>query len=167
MVRHSPRLLDGWIVPAYARPLAQDEGRATWMRFDEFDRFFDETRAKHVLVAMDCCYSGRLATGRSASASSYSERYLRQKAHVVLTSGRGFEEVSDGVPGTHSPFAEAFLGTFEREDLPAITSSELFSEIDRVFAERGVGHLPQLRHAGGAPGQFVFFLEKAGALGDG
>ena len=36
-------------MPADARALADDPERVSWLRFDEFERVFDETRAKHVL----------------------------------------------------------------------------------------------------------------------
>ncbi len=150
----------GWIIPAGARRQAEDPSRADWIRFDEFSRFFDESEAKHILVAMDCCYSGRLAAPRSATSTRYSERFLRSKAHVVITSGRRFEVVSDGVAGAHSPFTRAFLDALSRTDTEAMTSSALYSEIADAFVQEGIGQTPQFAYPPRQSlGQFVFFLQ--------
>ncbi len=152
----------GWVIPADGLPESEDPAHASWVTFDTFQRQFHESRAKHILLAMDSCYSGRLTVARSV-AGRYSERYLREPAHVIITSGRGNEEVSDGVVGDHSPFATAFLDALRSSDdaAAAITSSMLFAGIQAEFDRRGVSHTPQIAHPeGGALGQFVFFLRK-------
>jgi hypothetical protein len=88
------------------------------------------------------------------------ERFLRQRAHVVLTSGRRHESVSDGPPGDHSPFAAALLDALRDDDAAALTSSSLYARIGEAFTRQGVGHVPQLAHASDAMGEFVFFLRE-------
>ena len=98
--------------PRTRRRRTQDPEHVSWVRFDEFSHVFDESQAKHVLVAMDCCYGGRLTTWRgeeSPAAGSdrreaYGEALLTRDAQVVISSGRPFEAVSDGVSGENSPF---------------------------------------------------------------
>ena len=134
--------------------------RSTWVRFDELTRFFQEARAKHILVTMDCCYGGRLAATRRTEAEAYAERYLTRPAHVVIASGREMEQVSDGPPGGHSPFAEAFLEAL-RGGAGPLMSSSLFAGIQERFARSDVGHTPVMGVPVGSPvgGEFVFFRE--------
>jgi uncharacterized caspase-like protein len=154
-IPHETSEESGWMIPADA----ERDKRSSWVRFDEFFRFFGESQAKHILVAMDCCYGGRLTTSRSAGPSSYNERYLTRKAHVVLTSGRGDEAVSDGTPGGHSPFSAAFLDALRGSE--PLTSTMLFADIQRAFTKTEIGHTPQFGYPDGSPagGEFVFFLE--------
>ncbi len=149
----------GWVVPADARPLAEDPSRVSWIRFDEFERVFDETRAKHVLVAMDCCYGGRLTRTRSAGPSAFASVLLANKAHVVISSGRPNERVPDGPEGQHSPFALGFLEALAQPG--EITSSMLVGRLQERYRATGASHKPQLGYPEGHPpeGEFVFFVE--------
>lgn len=157
---HDASSASGWMIPADGRTLEDDPSRSRWLRFDEFARFFREVPAKHVLVAMDCCYGGRLATWRSQGATGFEERYLTRPARLVIASGRPNERVSDGVSGEHSPFAAAFLRVLSGGE-EAVTSSRLFVEIEEEFRLRGVPHTPMLGHPEGEePGEFVFFLNE-------
>lgn len=143
----------GWMIPADAK-----EGRvSSYVRFGEFANVFDEARAKHIMLAMDCCYGGRMTMTRAASAGEFKRRFLTERAHVILTSGRGDEEVSDGDAGANSPFAEAFVAALQGGE--TITSSGLFYLMQRTFIEREVPHTPWIAHPKGsdARGQFVFF----------
>ncbi len=143
----------GWMIPADA-----EEGRvSSYVRFGEFANVFDESRAKHVMLAMDCCYGGRMTMMRAAPAGKFKRRFLTERAHVILTSGRGDEEVSDGDAGGHSPFAETFVAALRSGE--TITSSGLFHLLQQAFLERDVPHTPWIAHPKGssARGQFVFF----------
>lgn len=158
--RHEVSDKSGWIIPADGQTLEKDPGRRTWVRFDEFAHLFDESLAKHVLVAMDCCYGGRLAVARGAGAAAYGRRLVSEPAKVVITSGRPNEQVSDGVRGENSPFARAFLDALSRTDVEAITSTEIFAGVQARFLEEEVAHLPQRGTPLGSPagGEVVFFL---------
>lgn len=149
----------GWLIPAGARPGAA--GRPGWVRFDEFFRFFKEARAKHILIAMDCCYGGRLVTSRSAGAQAFAERFLTRPAHVIITSGRGDEEVSDGAPGGHSPFAKALVAALHTPGRP-LTTTMLFAEIQHAVLESGIAQTPVYGYPEGSPvgGEVVFFREE-------
>lgn len=159
-VPHDVSEKSGWIVPADGATLEQDSSRKTWVRFDEFGHLFDESKAKHVLVAMDCCYGGRLTAARSASAASYSRRLVSDPAKIILSSGRPNEQVSDGVRGENSPFARAFLDVLSREGAEAVTTTDIFNDIQKKFLAEEVVHLPVRGNPPGAPqsGEVVFFL---------
>ncbi len=158
-VPHERSGSSGWIVPADGASLAVDPARTRWLHFDAFDRFLGDVPAKHVLLAMDCCYGGRIASMRSSAALDYEERFLSSPARVVLAAGRADEQVSDGGANGHSPFAEAFLGSLSGQGV-AITSSMLHADMLRAFADRRLPQTPVLAYPVGAPpGEFVFFLE--------
>ncbi|MBK7876868.1 MAG: caspase family protein [Planctomycetes bacterium] len=150
----------GFVIPALAPSAQADPNRLAWVRFDEFAHVFEETKAKHVLVAMDCCYGGRLGepepVAMRSSAAVFEEKFLRERAHVVLTSGRANETVSDGTAGAHSPFAKAFLEQLARSDA-AITTSEFHSAVQKELY--GLQQSARIkRPTPGADGDVVFFL---------
>lgn len=149
----------GWLIPADGQTLERDASRTRWLHFDTFDRFLRDARAKHVLLALDCCYGGRLAASRSATASAYEERFLTRPAKVVLSAGRADERVSDGEPRGHSPFAQVFLDAL-RPGAGPTTSSLLYGALLRAFADADFPQTPVLGYPPGvAPGEFVFLLE--------
>ena len=154
-----------WILPADAGPSNGEGARRNWIRFTEFEGFFSETVAKHVMVTLDCCHSGRLSALRSAG-SEYRRQFLAEKAHVMLTSGRENERVSDGQPGQCSPFAQAFLDALSG-DREALTSTQLIGLIHTQFLDRSLPQRPMLvRPQGDAgSGEFVFFLKDTGRRG--
>jgi serine/threonine-protein kinase len=160
-IGHDVSERSGWIIPADGLTEDQDPSRKTWVRFDEFGHLFDESQAKHVLVAMDCCYGGRLVASRAGAAAKYSRRLVAEPAKVILSSGRPHEQVSDGVRGENSPFARAFLDVLSRTDIDAVTTSDLYASIERRFVEDDVSHLPVRGTPPGAPlsGEVVFFLK--------
>ncbi len=156
--RHETSDSSGWIIPADAQTLDRDPARKKWIRFDDFARFLDETRAKHVLIAMDCCFGGRLATMRSAGARDYEESFLTTRARVVLAAGRSNERVQDSGPKReHSPFAEVFLAELKPRK-GGVTSSMLHSQMLRHFADERVNQKPVLAPVDGDEGEFVFLL---------
>ena len=156
----------GWIVPADAKTAEQDPEHVSWVRFDELGHVFDESRAKHVLVAMDCCYGGRMTTWRGEDdpadrVDAYGEALLTRGAQIVISSGRPFEVVSDGVGGENSPFARAFVEALSQPGGSPVTGHEIFSRIRKTFIEEEVGHVPVLASPPGAtPGGDVVFFPK-------
>ena len=156
-VPHETSGSSGWLIPADGLALERDPNRKRWLHFDALDRFLKDARAKHVLVALDCCYGGRLASTRAASARAFDERFLTRKARVVLAAGRSDEQVSDGGAIGHSPFAEVLLDALG-EHGGAITSSMLHARMLQLFNEREIPQTPVLAFSED-PGEFVFFLE--------
>ena len=156
---HARSGTSGWLIPADAQSLERDPTRSRWLHFDTFERFLKDAAAKHVLLAMDCCYGGRLAATRSAGATPFEARFLTRPAKVVLAAGRADEPVLDGVAQGHSPFAEVFLGALRERSAP-ITSSMLHAALLRSFADRDVPHTPVLAFLPEVgPGEFVFLAD--------
>lgn len=159
----------GWIVPADAKTREQDPTHFSWVRFDEFAKLFEETHAKHVLVAMDCCYGGRVTTWRGeefaaeagAGNDVYGEALLTRGAQVVISSGRPFEAVSDGVRGENSPFARSFLEALSGPGTAPVTAHAIFDRIQQAMIAEKVGHIPVFGSPPGSTpgGDVVFFLK--------
>lgn len=140
----------GFLIPADA-----SDRQSSWVPFDTLFHVFEDAPAKHVLVAMDCCYGGNLVASRSSSDQAFSEAFLTREAHVVMTSGFAGEQVSDGLPGGHSPFARAFLDGLAGEG--AITSTQLFARIQSDLLGQGAGQTPAFGAPDNKIGEFVFF----------
>lgn len=154
----------GFLIPTDAQHTDTDKNRTRWIRFDEINNHvFRETRAKHVLVAMDCCYSGRISSYRSSAISAVKQSHpdLMNPAYVVIASGRPNERVEDGIPGKNSPFARAFLLALDQaleSDQSVLKSTSLYTRIDEYFTANLVGHSP-MKHEY-TPYQFLFFLKR-------
>lgn len=167
--RHEVSSKSGWIVPADGQPEALDPAHASWVRLEEFTHAFDECRAKHVMLVMDCCYGGLVAdiAGGHEFASAadpkeaYAAAFLTRRARIVLTSGLPDERVEDGKPGEHSPFARAFALALAPADGAPVTGFDVFTRVRRTFLEEGVKHLPRIgTPPGGEPGADVVFFPR-------
>ncbi|MBL8860506.1 MAG: caspase family protein [Planctomycetes bacterium] len=151
----------GYIVPADARPKAEDPGRDSYLLYqDGFDVFFSRTKAKHVLLALDCCYGGGVVQVRGDQVAP-ADVLLTRKAHLVFASSVRDQAASDGVSGGHSPFAQAFIDELGDPTKRIVTSSDLGARITRSLRETS-GQIPNLgyRERGGGDGQFVFFTQR-------
>jgi len=142
-----------WIIPANAEPRSQDKRGATWLPFRELELLFPDTSAKHILVALDCCYSGRITRRVTDATPIAPDKYTTGKSWVVISAGKENEEVADGPPGANSPFAKAFADTLNNP--PAIlTASKLFVCIQSAL-ESHAGQTPQF-DALKRDGEFLF-----------
>lgn len=140
----------GWILPHDAIDHASDSARRNWIRVDDFKPFMRETPAKHVMIALDCCYGGALSNlmrGRGAPTKKddepvrdyFAKNFVSKKARVVLTSGLVGQAVWDGED--HSPFAAEFLAALRDSD-EGLLGQSLFDRIRTGFARRDIGHAP-------------------------
>jgi hypothetical protein len=151
----------GFIVPVDARPTAEDLGRDSYILYEEsFDVFFERTKAKHVLLAMDCCYGGGVSELRGADHSPV-DKLLRRKAHLVFASSMRDEQASDGLSGEHSPFAQAFLEALSDPTKTSVTSADLNARVSQAFRNMP-NQTPRMGYRGvdGGNGQFVFFTKR-------
>ncbi len=102
---------DCFIVPVDARPVAEEKGRSSYPMYSEgFDYLFNGTKAKLVLLSLDCCFGGGVSNLRGGVLDQPTDKLLRRKAHLVFSSSCEDEQAQDGEEGKHSPFAQAFLG---------------------------------------------------------
>lgn len=157
--RHENTDKVGYLIPADARPSDADPGRSSWISFDDVDRIFDTSPAKHILILMDCCYSGRLGSSRgTAATNAFDTLYLAQTAHHIIASAQTHQVAEDGDRGGNSPFAEGVLLAMREsvEKGDALWSSLLFSEIQKHMRSRTPRNIP--RHMLGERSEGEFFL---------
>jgi len=83
----------GYLVPADGHP----DDKSTLIRWDELTRNSEIIPAKHILFAMDACYSG-LAMQRSTGLGErrYVSDMLQRFSRQVITAGKANEVVADG-----------------------------------------------------------------------
>jgi hypothetical protein len=102
---------EGYVVAKNS--LAVDKSRTTYLSHNRLRGVINNIPCQHIFLLMDVCFGGTfdpvLARSRGAmdveaSAEEVIVRKLSHKTRKYLTSG-GKEYVSDGVAGSHSPFA--------------------------------------------------------------
>ena len=131
-------------------------------------------RAKHVFFTMDSCYSGILATKRSATSKetrrdlAYLQQIAKEPVRQVLTAGSANQKVLDGGPGGHSVFAGRFLEILDEAD-DFITANEISTLVkERVFSDakaRGHVQTPKSGDLFGL-GDFIFMPSMTKKLGN-
>ena len=142
---------------------ASYEKRSKWISNQTIVDRIKATKAKHVLLVADSCFSGTLMRSgtnlqnQESIDEKYIERLKNKKTRLVITSG-GNEPVVDSVGGDHSLFALKFIDTLKNSD-NVINSQILFENIRRYVVanadqtpERAMVH--KTGHDGG---DFLFF----------
>jgi DNA-binding beta-propeller fold protein YncE len=132
----------------YLIPYGAGDRTASYIRMEELRDACGDIRAKHILLILDCCFSGILtvmgrATGvRDApSDTAYLRRLTARRSWQVLTAGTSDEPVADsGVRREHSPFTGVLLGGLRgdayREGTDWLTASMLAEYVKpKVVAE--------------------------------
>lgn len=116
-------------------------------------------KAQHVLLLSDSCFSGTLfgsATKGTATERAWDELY-RYPSRYAITSGRE-DVVSDGEPGTNSPFA-GYLLKYLCENAQGPFSAFQLAEQVRIATTNNSGQAPRigpLQGLGDEGGAFVF-----------
>ena len=108
----------GYLVAKDTRTPQNDNSMVSYVSHSVFRDIIDRMRCKHVFLVMDTCYSGtfdqRIAMRGEAGdvfkplSQADVEQKLKYMTRWYLTSGAK-EQVSDGVPGHHSPFVRELL----------------------------------------------------------
>ena len=142
---------------------ASYELRSKWISNQRIVDRIKATKAKHVLLIADSCFSGTLmrsgitSEANEAIDEKYIERLKSKKTRLVITSG-GNEPVVDSDGGNHSLFALKLIDTLKNNNT-VINSQMLFENIRRYVVsnadqtpERAMVH--KTGHDGG---DFLFF----------
>ena len=147
---------------------ASYELRSKWVSNQRIVDRVKATKAKHVLLMIDSCFSGALMRGGNLIKRDISidEKYIlrlkNKKTRLVITSG-GNEPVIDSDGGSHSLFAYKLIETL-KQNKDVINSQYLFENI-RKYVIANTDQTPELAlvhktgHDGGDffvfPGQLI------------
>jgi formylglycine-generating enzyme required for sulfatase activity len=172
----------GYLIPQDAK-----EGRyADYVDMDELRTACDLISAKHILVLLDCCFSGIAAVTVRGTLSpspqildtAYMQRITQRKAWQVLTAGATDDLALDsGSRPGHSAFTGALLagleGSADQNGDGIITATELAAyvkpEVSRESARRGgAQQTPFFNYlAGSEQGDVVFVLPGGDTIREG
>lgn len=126
---------DGFLIAKDSEANNLDPTGDSWIAHALLARFIDSIPCRHIFLVLDSCFGGAMASavppagnqagtspvalgdgsGNATPADSDSEliaAIMQFRTRRFLTSG-GNEYVSDGAPGSHSPFARKLLSSFE------------------------------------------------------
>lgn len=117
---------EGFWLPADA--VEDEEG--SFIGNDKIVRYLRAIKAKHIFLMSDACFSGSLLAG----IRDFKERVENLPSRWVLTSGRN-EVVSDGKPGTHSPFSTAVLEFLKKNNTKSSAVSDLVQYVKKQVAK--------------------------------
>jgi len=154
-------LQEGYWIPADARKTVGGRpAKEDWLWNSTLTRLINASRARHVLVLSDACYSGSLFRGdeplSARGGQAWYERAIAKPSRYLISSG-GNEPVLDSGAG-HSVFAQEVLTFLTHGDKAIFSANDLGAALrERVAALTGqmvhMGPLPVSGHAGG---EFVF-----------
>lgn len=137
---------------------AEANHRANWLSNSDLADMLKATRAKHVLVVADSCYSGTLTRSLSVQMTVSQDlfRLAQKRARTALTSG-GLEPVEDAGGGSHSVFAKAFLDTLQ-SNREVVDMSQIFSSMRRevILNSQQTPQYGDIRQTGHEGGDFIF-----------
>lgn len=144
----------GYWLPVDARTTT----RANWISNVDVTDTLKATKAKHVMIVADSCYSGTLTRSVHVALRNpdWLYRISQKKARTVLTSG-GNEPVADSGGGAHSVFAQSFLKAL-KENTGVMDGTLLFNTIRRPIMLNS-DQTPQysdIQKAGHDGGDFLF-----------
>lgn len=156
---------EGYWLPSDATP--KDE--ANWISNSTITSSIRAMQAKHIMLVVDSCYSGKLIRGIHIRRKTpdYLSRISQKVARVVLTSG-GLEPVIDSAGNErHSVFASAFIKALHEND-EVMDGTELFSKIRRLVMLNSdqTPEYADIRKAGHNGGDFLF-VRPAGRANNG
>ncbi|MGE4660862.1 MAG: caspase family protein, partial [Arenicellales bacterium] len=138
---------------------AEEDNPSNWLSSANLISEIRRSKAKHILVVADSCFSGTLTRGLTIKTRTpdYLERIVDKKARTALTSG-GLEPVMDsGGESNHSVFASAFLGVLKDNDA-VLDGHQLFTLVRKkviMGSEQTPGY-GDIRRSGHDGGDFLF-----------
>jgi|GEM_PF-6344929 len=146
----------GYLIPVEATPFS----KSTYLPYSTLFSYIKALSSHHVLLISDSCYSGSIFTPiRSIETSK--EKLDKIPSKWAITSGR-IEPVSDGIPGTNSPFAEAIIRLLQDNNQNLLSVSELANKLVVEVAGK-VDQIPRgepLQSFGHKGGEFILRLKK-------
>jgi hypothetical protein len=146
---------------------ASEQLDSKWISNNNIKDYITSSKAKHILLVVDSCFSGSLMRGggEKPSVEKLTENTLKRlqklKTRLVITSG-GNEYVADGIGGSkNSVFAEPLIKALNNNN-DVIRSGELFLQV-RNYVVNNADQTPNsslIHGTGHDGGEFLFFPNK-------
>ena len=154
--RHDEHFGGNW-VPVDAG--TTDDDWPDYLSNDTIKSYLSKIKSFHTFLIADSCFSGSLFIDKSKEKFS-GDRRDTEPSRWGLTSGKK-EIVSDGRPGTHSPFATALLDVLRKADQPpgVMRICDLVLEKVAANAQQTPMGSP-LQVQGHQGGQLVFYFRE-------
>ncbi|MDX2068375.1 MAG: SUMF1/EgtB/PvdO family nonheme iron enzyme [Haliscomenobacter sp.] len=154
--RHDDHFGGNW-VPVEAG--TSDDDWPDYLSNDTIKSYLSKIKSFHTFLIADSCFSGSLFIDKSKEKFT-GDRRDTEPSRWGLTSGKK-EIVSDGRPGTHSPFATALLDVLRKTDQPpgVMRICDLVLEKVAANSEQTPMGSP-LRIPGHDGGQMVFYFRE-------
>lgn len=152
--QYNPELEVSYWQPSDSDPLDS----STWISISEILAFVRASKAFHISIISDSCFSGAMfETPRGGGIKAFETK----KSRLALTSG-SIETVSDGEKDQLSPFAKSLIIELEENENDELPFSILGNNILMKFNEKKkqtpmFGPLNNVGHNGGS---FIFKLKK-------
>jgi hypothetical protein len=165
--QYDERMDEGFLIPSDGHKATPEKpAKDTWIWNSTVSKILNVSKAKHILLVADSCFSGSLFRGGDVTELGrefqWYKRAFQTPSRFVISSGN-LEKVADNGGGGHSPFAHQFLLALENPATPVFSASDLGNAIKtRVSALTGqhvrMGGLALSANAGG---EFVFMADAA------
>jgi len=125
---------------------------STWLNVNDILSFINASKAKHVCLISDSCFSGAIITDKMRGGGF--DALNNKKSRLALTSG-GIEKVSDGIKEDLSPFTKILCKVLKENNEPKISFSSVAEKVILNFNEERIqtpmfGTLPNTGHDGGS-----------------
>jgi hypothetical protein len=145
----------------YWVPVDVEENRiASYIPNSRIRELIADMKCRHVLLVSDACFSGSLFVKgvRSAAGDLAAEEYEKRPSRWAFCSGRHDEQVSDGTPGGHSPFATAILQELALNETRKLNIARLADKVIEITRAnyRQMPEANPIQDAGHKGGQYVF-----------
>jgi len=153
---------DGWWIPYDAT--AGDP--LTYLDNTQVQKAMRSTKARHVLLISDSCYSGTLfGQARSMPPVIDNKYYLglyNEKSRWGMTSGNKTPVADDGTGG-HSVFAYQLIKELKNNNKPYLSTQEIYTRIAPVVSNNSeqTPLCRPIRNTGDQGGEFVFIVSSS------
>ncbi len=147
------RLKMGYLLPADA----SSRETSGYLPYSTLFAYIAAMPCLHVLMIADACYAGSAFMSRTAGIEPALERLMGLPSRWLIAAGRN-EVVSDGPPGSHSPFAGALLELLKRHSGGWLPVADLTQQLIMAVGNNS-DQLPRggvIRNTGDMGGQFMF-----------
>lgn len=125
-------------------------------------KYIRAINSHHTFLIVDSCFSGSLFASRSLGLQADANRLDEIPSRWLLTAGRN-ELVSDGRPGSHSPFADNVIYFLENNTEPSLSVTTLIDRVVNavIHNARQTPRGEPLQDVGHRGGQFHFYRKGA------